>query len=1085
MSIDRQYTKTAVIATLLFACLLFFGRASAQQFNNWYFVDSLGISFNTSPPSPIVGSAVRYVPNPVSMSDEYGKTLFYGNAVYVWDKLNHPMPNGYGLVGATYTWNHCTMTMPVIGSNTLYYIFTADGNVATNRSGGYCYSIVDMALNGGLGDVSVKNKKFFGPSAERLTIASHANGVNAWLLVKDIGKRYYSFLINCNGISSNPVVSTVGMDLDSIITVNDGDMKVSPDNKLMAVSYLGGGNSVYGNCVELFQFDNKTGILSNKVRIPVKRPLGIEFSPDSKKLYVSYDNPNTSIRAYYKIGQYDLSIYDSLHINGSGTVVGLMVDSSYELFGKGQGYLQLGPDKKIYHASFLANKEYNKLDVINKPDLLGPSCDVQFGHLIAGIAKVAVSNDVLPKGTTHLFVHPNAEIMGYEVLSNCRSVRINAQTYIKGNNLTFTWDFGDGSNGVTVVPSAGDTTRTSIVHNFPFSLDTFYVTLSVSSDTICGNGTSGKELVLTGFPLPPRPTAGFSYGSDCFSHVQFVDASQPNGNGPLTSRWFFGDGDSSWLQSPAHGYALAADSVQVTLIVQGSTGCALPDTLVQWVQLKHRPMAGLTVPQPVCGSRNAVFTDASLVHNNALLVKVYLLFGDGTMDSSGLFPSLHSYPGYDSFRVKYLVRDGNGCTSDTFYMGVATRAMPTVADIVYANDGCAGWPFALTGNTTVAGSSIVQYQWQAGSLSQNTVLPTASFVMPAGQQAVQLTALSAQGCTGSMLKNITVKASPLVSVGPVGGCVGQPVHFVSSITNASSGISSHQWLFGDGGTAAAATANHIYTVPGTYTAQFHAVSNEGCTSNTVSSTVEVDSYPVASFANTGACTGREVLFTNTSSNSHGSIASWLWQLGNGQTAATRDASAVYPLQGSYAVTLSAGTLNGCWHDTTILLPVVPIQVSAGHDTMVRRGDVFSLHGTGGTGYLWQPANLLGSAQTASPYGSLQQSQLFSLKVVDVNGCVGYDTVLVQVLPTLVVPNTFSPNGDGINDTWAIGSLMPYPNIHLQVFDRNGQAVHEQRGSYLPWNGTLNGRPLPVGTYYYIITTGADREITRGWVMIVR
>ena len=87
--------------------------------------------------------------------------------------------------------------------------------------------------------------------------------------------------------------------------------------------------------------------------------------------------------------------------------------------------------------------------------------------------------------------------------------------------------------------------------------------------------------------------------------------------------------------------------------------------------------------------------------------------------------------------------------------------------------------------------------------------------------------------------------------------------------------------------------------------------------------------------------------------------------------------------------------------------------------------------------------------------------------------------------TPVIPNAFSPNGDGINDTWIIDYLNSYPGVTVQVFNRYGQAVYRSVGYSRPWDGTYNNQPLPVGTYYYVIDRKVAAPKISGWVAILR
>ena len=94
-------------------------------------------------------------------------------------------------------------------------------------------------------------------------------------------------------------------------------------------------------------------------------------------------------------------------------------------------------------------------------------------------------------------------------------------------------------------------------------------------------------------------------------------------------------------------------------------------------------------------------------------------------------------------------------------------------------------------------------------------------------------------------------------------------------------------------------------------------------------------------------------------------------------------------------------------------------------------------------------------------------------------------MLVKLLKSPNIPNTFSPNNDGINDVWLIKYLETYPSSRVQVFTRTGASVFESRGYTKPWNGTRNGQPLPVDTYYYIIEPGNGGKPFTGYVTIVK
>lgn len=92
---------------------------------------------------------------------------------------------------------------------------------------------------------------------------------------------------------------------------------------------------------------------------------------------------------------------------------------------------------------------------------------------------------------------------------------------------------------------------------------------------------------------------------------------------------------------------------------------------------------------------------------------------------------------------------------------------------------------------------------------------------------------------------------------------------------------------------------------------------------------------------------------------------------------------------------------------------------------------------------------------------------------------------VRVYKKLRVPNIFSPNGDGINDTWVIQNLDTYPLATVKVFARNGMQVFETKNGAKEWDGRYNGKPLPLATYYYVIDLNINQPVIAGWVVIVR
>lgn len=138
-------------------------------------------------------------------------------------------------------------------------------------------------------------------------------------------------------------------------------------------------------------------------------------------------------------------------------------------------------------------------------------------------------------------------------------------------------------------------------------------------------------------------------------------------------------------------------------------------------------------------------------------------------------------------------------------------------------------------------------------------------------------------------------------------------------------------------------------------------------------------------------------------------------------------------------------------------------------------------------YNWQPTTNLSDSSIAEPIASPKETVTYTLTVTDTNGCVFIDSIRVSYIPEIEVPSGFTPNGDGVNDVWNIELLEDFPNAKVQIFNRWGELLYEQRNGYLkPWNGTYEGKALPVGTYYYIIDLNVDKiDPVTGPITIVK
>lgn len=358
-------------STFLLILILPLISIAQKQGNIWYFGDHAGLDFNTGAPivltdgqtyspdgSPIECSAV--------ISDSSGSLLFYTNGMKIWNKNQQVMPNGDSILGSfSSTFGALIVAQP--GSSRYFYVFTTDAFYNDNLIYGFRYSIVDICLDSGLGDVikEKKNIKLLDTVAEKLTAVRHTNGIDYWIIThKYYSDAFYSYHLSSAGIIDT-VISHVGSvhPIGMIGTVAAiGELKASPNGQRLAI--VNGQDGTNNNIAEYFDFDKNTGIVSNCISIqtnPLYSYYGISFSPDNTKLYISCWLNNIGIY------QFDLNAG-----GGNPDSVRASMTQLSNPFSVCYG-MQLAVDGKIYLARSSNPGSY--LSVINNPNNAGLNCN--------------------------------------------------------------------------------------------------------------------------------------------------------------------------------------------------------------------------------------------------------------------------------------------------------------------------------------------------------------------------------------------------------------------------------------------------------------------------------------------------------------------------------------------------------------------------------------------------------------------------------------------------------------------------------------------------------------------------------------
>lgn len=545
-------------------------------------------------------------------------------------------------------------------------------------------------------------------------------------------------------------------------------------------------------------------------------------------------------------------------------------------------------------------------------------------------------------------------------------------------------------------------------------------------------------------------------------------------------QWTFPDGTTPTNKSEKKTFTVAGQ-YDVALKVISSEGCVADS--IRKIQIDAPAVMSITAtPTAVCPNAPVDFLATATGASAGNISKWYWDFGNGKT-STIKDPQHVTYATGGTYTVKLVGNTPSGCVTDTATQSVLVYQSPTPSFTV-TPDVCLGLDVTITDQSQpAAGTSLTQWSWTLGDNTSFTNINNNAFTKnyaAAGAYTIGLVVTDSRGCTStSFTKVATVHPLPQAAFTPP-AVICMPrgsAAFKNGSTVPDGSALQYEWNFGDN--SALATNRdpvHNYVTAGAYTVSLKATSSFGCSNSTSIPVANFAQQPIAAF-NVGPssiCQNTDVLFTDQSQAVTGSLQSWQWNFGDGSTASKQKPSKKYSNAGSYLVSLAVTNTAGCTSDTVTKPVDVHIQpvVDAGPSFNVAEGTVVTFNPTVNSQNLvfsWSPAGELSNASALRPSYSAMHDQTFTLTATDgTSNCSASDELTVKILRPVKVPNAFSPNGDGINDTWVITNLIEYQGNTVTVFNRYGQQVFYSAGYGTPWDGRQHGNQLPVGVYYYVI-----------------
>ncbi len=933
-------------------CLLTSNSFAQKEFWNWHFGTFAGVNFSSGNPLAFTNSALTTAEGCATISDKNGNLLFYTDGIKVWNKNNIQMPNGFGLFGNPSSCQSA-IVVPRPGSPNLYYVFTADAQAGP---GGFCYSVVDMTLNAGLGDVTTKNVALYTPTCEKITAVKHANGCDIWVLSHHWGTaNVYAYKVTAAGVVMVPVISNPGGQIyTGSNSIAIGYMKVNPQGTKVASA-----SALLANSLELYDFNNATGVCSNAKLLSTgfTQTYGCEFSPDGKLLYGSSGT----------IYQFNATLATAALVNASKVIV--TTAGTY-------GALQNGTNGKMYHVM----PGGGSLSVINSPNTIGVGC----GFALNTVSLAGKQGFLgLPSFITSWVIPP---------------VTFTASPLCYGANTTFTisdttgitsyaWNFGDppsGANNTSALPfpshvftSAG-TYSVNVIINYACKIDTLknvfniVVTPTMAVTTTSATcSTPGSATVTTVGGTGPynytwTPTAqtgsvATGLGAGIYS-VQVKDVqgcintattnlgSNNAMTGTITSTSITCNGGATGTASIAisggsgsYGY-LWTPGGQITASVNGLTAgiysVTVSDlmntcTTTKTVQITQPPAVTLTAAASsptACAGTNITLTGTASGGTGAGYTYTW---------TAG--PTLNTYVVNQtggSYTYTLTAADGNGCTKTT---NISVNFINNPNLTTTSSTICTGQVASLIANGATS------YVWMPGGVigSTYTSSPLANTTM---------TVTGANGaCIATATAAINVNTPPVVNIVSTNIlCNGQTN---GSTTANVLGSAPFTYTWSTFPVQNTATANNLSA--GNYNVQV--VDNFGCISTASANITQPTALSlVINSSTTSVCAGSPINLTPIVAGGNGAY-SYVWTPGPTSGPYT----VIEANAGNYNYSLTVTDANGCAISKNINLTYNPQPTVTATSATICAGGIAVLNASGANTYVWMPSGATGTTFTTN------------------------------------------------------------------------------------------------------------------------
>lgn len=665
--------------------------------------------------------------------------------------------------------------------------------------------------------------------------------------------------------------------------------------------------------------------------------------------------------------------------------------------------------------------------------------------LVIGIVGGCVDSTIKPSFIN--IENPVANFLMSDSFKTCPPLVIQF-TNTSANAIDEQWDFGDGSSTITNNPS----------HFYTYP-GTYTVTLTTKGRGGCSSQMR-KKVVVNG------PSGSLSYTTFNFCNPVQVNFKAHTVDA-ISYVWDFNDGNivTNLDSIISHTYSSAGFYLPKIMLID-DYGCKVPITGLDTIK-SVKITASFNFNDTLnCNTGNILFNNNSSSNEN--IINYNWNFGDGTTLLNIANPT-HSFTAAGVYYPKLIVQSQNGCI-DSFVSATPVKitVSPKIKMMAPAS-GCTPLTANFSAQLQSIDTSAIHWYWSFGNNITSTLQnPMQQLYSSPGAYLVQLTATNSSGCSSTVDTMLNAFAIPSFIVSNDSTiCKGQAINLQAA------GTGIFNWSPA-AGLSCTNCATQIVKPDFNTTYVVTATNQQGCSKlDSVKISVK-QPFAMPHSNSTVLCKGQSKSIFATDANYY----QWSPSAGlNNSTIsnpiAAPDSSTIYRVIGKDNA--------GCFSDTAFVNVQVVLQptVEAGADKKINLGaaiDLVPVFSVDVTQIFWTPTDEIfrnsSSAVTVKPL----QTTEYTIEVKNAAGCMASDKVKVFVVNMdvdIFLPNTFSPNGDGMNDVFYPRSSTSVKIARFKIFNKIGMPVFEKNNIYTNetaggWDGTFKGVKMEPDVYLYIV-----------------